>query len=413
MTSPFIGQPGEAMPRPGSGAPSGGGAPGVAVVVIDPDQTARSRLAMQLGQGVTPFASLNELAARLSGQPVVMVLGPSFSGGDELGAAEQLLTARREVGAIMVTTELTTDLLQRALRAGVKDVLQLPIDGGQLVDAVRKTAAGLQVVAAPPAAGPVVDDSGDVGRLVTVFSTKGGSGKSVIATNLAVTLAKRAKERGDKPVVLLDAHLQFGDCAVMLKLSPQHTVYNAVNSIDRLDAPLLQSLLVEHEPSGLLVLAAPLEPAYADQIGAEDIVRIVEVLRSFCSVVVVDTPAYFNDVVLALIEVSDDVLLVAGLDIPNIKNVKIGLQTLRLLGTPTDKLRLILNRADSKVRLDADEVEKTIGVKAEARIPSDVVVPQAVNKGAAVVLDAPKSGVAKAIEELADLFVPVGERKKR
>ena len=313
----------------------------------------------------------------------------------------------------MVTTELTTDLLQRALRAGVKDVLQLPIDGGQLVDAVRKTAAGLQVVAAPPAAGPVVDDSGDVGRLVTVFSTKGGSGKSVIATNLAVTLAKRAKERGDKPVVLLDAHLQFGDCAVMLKLSPQHTVYNAVNSIDRLDAPLLQSLLVEHEPSGLLVLAAPLEPAYADQIGAEDIVRIVEVLRSFCSVVVVDTPAYFNDVVLALIEVSDDVLLVAGLDIPNIKNVKIGLQTLRLLGTPTDKLRLILNRADSKVRLDADEVEKTIGVKAEARIPSDVVVPQAVNKGAAVVLDAPKSGVAKAIEELADLFVPVGERKKR
>ena len=178
----------------------------------------------------------------------------------------------------------------------------------------------------------------------------------------------------------------------MLKLSPQHTVYNAVNSIDRLDAPLLQSLLVEHEPSGLLVLAAPLEPAYADQIGAEDIVRIVEVLRSFCSVVVVDTPAYFNDVVLALIEVSDDVLLVAGLDIPNIKNVKIGLQTLRLLGTPTDKHRLILNRA---------------------RIPSDVVVPQAVNKGAAVVLDAPKSGVAKAIEELADLFVPVGERKKR
>ena len=213
--------------------------------------------------------------------------------------------------------------------------------------------------------------------------------------------------------MLLDAHLQFGDCAVMLKLSPQHTVYNAVNSIDRLDAPLLQSLLVEHEPSGLLLLAAPLEPAYADQIGAEDIVRIVEVLRSFCSVVVVDTPAYFNDVVLALIEVSDDVLLVAGLDIPNIKNVKIGLQTLRLLGTPTDKLRLILNRADSKVRLDADEVEKTIGVKAEARIPSEMVVPQAVNKGAAVVLDAPKSGVAKAIEELADLFVPVGERKKR
>lgn len=413
MTSPFIGQPGEAMPRPGSGAPSGGGAPGVAVVVIDPDQAARGRLAMQLGQGVTPFASLNELAARLSGQPVVMVLGPSFAQGNDLAAAEQLMTARREVGAIMVTDELTTDLLQRALRAGVKDVLQLPVDSGQLVDAVRRAAATLQVVAAPPATPAFVADDGETGRLVTVFSTKGGSGKSVIATNLAVTLARRAKAAGDKPVALLDAHLQFGDCAVMLKLSPQHTVYNAVNAVDRLDAALLQSLLVEHPQSGLLVLAAPLEPAYADQIGAEDIVRIVEVLRSFCSHVIVDTPAYFNDVVLALIEVSDDVLLVAGLDIPNIKNVKIGLQTLRLLGTPTDKLRLILNRADSKVKLDAAEVERTIGVKAEARIPSDVVVPQAVNKGAAVVLDAPKSGVAKAIEELADLFAPVGKPQKR
>lgn len=413
MTSPFIGQPGEAMPRPGSGAPSGGGAPGVAVVVIDSDQTARSRLVMQLGQGVTPFGSVNELAARLTGQPVVMVLGPSFATDSDLAVAEQLMAARREVGAIMVTTELTTDLLQRALRAGVKDVLPLPVDNGQLVDAVRRAAGTLTVVAAPPTRQVAIEDDGSVGRLVTVFSTKGGSGKSVIATNLAVTLARRAKAAGDKPVVLLDAHLQFGDCAVMLKLQPKHTVYNAVNSIDRLDAAMLQSLLVEHPQSGLLVLAAPLEPAYADQIGAEDIVRIVDVLRSFCSYVIVDTPAYFNDVVLALIEVSDDVLLVAGLDIPNIKNVKIGLQTLRLLGTPTDKLRLILNRADSKVKLDAAEVEKTIGVKAEARIPSDVVVPQAVNKGAAVVLDAPKSGVAKALEELADLFAPVGERKRR
>jgi len=409
-----MGQPGEAVPRPGSGAASGGGAPGVAVVVIDADQAARSRLAMQLGQGVTPFGSLNELASRLSGQPVVMVLGPSFASQSELASAEQLMTARREVGAIMVTTELTTDLLQRALRAGVKDVIQLPVDTGQLVDAVRRTAGSLQIVATPPTASVGVDDDGERARLITVFSTKGGSGKSVIATNLAVVLAKRAKAAGAKPVVLLDAHLQFGDCAVMLKLSPQHTVYNAVNNIDRLDAALLRDLLVEHQPSGLLVLAAPLEPAYADQIGAEDISRIVDVLRSFCSFVVVDTPAYFNDVVLALIEQSDDVLLVAGLDIPNIKNVKIGLQTLRLLGTPTEKLRLVLNRADSKVKLDAAEVERTIGVKAEAKIPSDVVVPQAVNKGAAVVLDAPKSGVAKAIEELADLFAPVSDgRKKR
>lgn len=409
MTSPYSGHPGESMPRPGAGSLSGGGVPQFAVAVVDNDQAARSRLAMQLGGGATPFGSINELAARLTGQAVVMVLGPSFA-GPELAAAEQLLHARREVAAIMVTTELTTDLLQRALRAGVKDVLQLPVETPALHEAVARAATTLSFAQAPVPSGPqYAEADGELGRVITVFSTKGGAGKSVVATNLAVVLSQRS----ERPVVLIDADLQFGDIAVMLKLSPQHTIVDAVSALDRLDAAFLQNLLVEHGPSGLLVMPAPLEPAFADQIGAAEMVRIVEILRSFCSYVVVDTPAYFNDVVLGLIEVSDDVLLVAGMDIPNIKNVKIGLQTLRLLNTPMEKLRLILNRANSKVKLDVGEVERTLGVTADALIPSDVVVPQAVNKGEAVVLNAPKSGVSRSLEELADLFLPVGDARKK
>jgi pilus assembly protein CpaE len=396
------------MPRPGNGPASGGGAPQVAVVVVDHDQAIRSRLAMQLGQGATPFASISDLTARLSGQPVVVVFGPSFANPVEITAADQLLSARREVGAIMVTNELTTDVLQRALRAGIKDVLQAPLDSAQLADAVQRVAATLTPGVAVPSS-PTFSESDEAGRVITVFSTKGGAGKSVIATNLAVLLAQRS----EKPVVIVDADLQFGDIAVMLKLSPQHTIVDAVSSLDRLDLALMQSLLVTHPPSGLLVLPAPLEPAFADQIGATEMVRIVELLRQFCSYVVVDTPAYFNDVVLGLIEVSDDVLLVAGMDIPNIKNVKIGLQTLRLLNTPMEKLKLVLNRANSKVKLDVGEVERTLGVQAEALIPSDVVVPQAVNKGEAVVLSAPRSGVAKSLEQLADLFEPADAKKKR
>jgi pilus assembly protein CpaE len=205
---------------------------------------------------------------------------------------------------------------------------------------------------------------------------------------------------------LVDADLQFGDIAVMLKLSPQHTVADAVNSLDRLDETLIQSLLVTHESSGLLILPAPLEPAFADQIGAPEMTQIIDLLRRFCSHVVVDTPAYFNDVVLGLIEMSDEVLLVAGMDIPNIKNVKIGLQTLRLLNTPMEKLRLILNRSNSKVMLDVGEVERNLQVTADSLIPSDIVVPQAVNRGVPVVQSAPRSGVTKAIEQLADLFAP-------
>jgi len=250
----------------------------------------------------------------------------------------------------------------------------------------------------------------DLGKVLTVFSTKGGAGKSVIAANLAVILAKRT----DKPVVLVDADLQFGDVAVMLKLAPQHTIVDAVASADRLDAGLLQNILVRHEPSGVYVLPAPLEPQFADQIAASEMVQIVEMLRTFAGTVVIDTPAHFNDVVLGLIEISDDVLLIAGMDIPNIKNVKIGLQTLRLLNVPTAKLHLVLNRANSKVKLDVGEVERTLQIKAESLIPSDISVPQSVNKGLPVVLDAPKSGVAKSIEQLATMFAPDdGGRRRR
>jgi pilus assembly protein CpaE len=405
VASPFSGLPGEGMPHPGGATVTGGGAPQVAVAVVDADQASRSRLAMQLGQGATPFPAINDLSARLNGQPVVVVLGPSFAGSPDLVAAEQLLAARREIGAVMVTEQFSTDILKEALRAGVKDVLEAPIDSRELAQAVAKVAATLTTQVGPtvPSGGPQLEADGELGRTITVFSTKGGAGKSVVATNLAVVLAKRA----EKPVVLVDADLQFGDIAVMLKLSPQHTIVDAVSALDRLDAGMLQNLLVEHKGSGLLVLPAPLEPAFADQIGAAEMVQIIEVLRQFCSFVVVDTPAYFNDVVLGLIEVSDDVLLVAGMDIPNIKNVKIGLQTLRLLNTPMEKIRLVLNRANSKVKLDVGEVERTLGVSAEALVPSDIVVPQAVNKGEPVVLAAPRSGVSKSLEELAGLFDPV------
>jgi pilus assembly protein CpaE len=190
-------------------------------------------------------------------------------------------------------------------------------------------------------------------------------------------------------------------------------VVDAVNSIARLDVPLLKSLLVRHEPSGVLVLPAPTEPAFADQVSAQDMLKIVDLLRQFCGFVVVDTPAHFNDVILTMLEGSDDIVLVAGMDIPNIKNVKIALQTLRLLGIPMAKLKLILNRANSKVKLDIGEVERTLQLKADILIPSDIVVPRSVNKGVPAVLDEPKSGVARSMEQLADLFAPVTAGRRR
>ncbi len=384
------------------------------VAVLDTDPALRSRLAMQLGERAEAVDSVDALEPVLRGGPAIVVLGPSCATATGLGELDGVL-ARPGVGAILITDELSTELLQTALRAGVKDVLAAPVDTDQLVAAVDRVADALGV-AVPSDLGLAGAEGGEaagraeLSKVITVFSTKGGSGKSVIAANLAVVLARRTA----KPVVLVDADLQFGDVAVMLKLAPQHTIVDAVGSADRLDPALLQQFLMRHEPSGLLILPAPLEPSFADQISAGEMVRIVELLRTFCAYVIIDTPAYFNEVVLGLIEESDEVLLIAGMDIPNIKNVKIGLQTLRLLNVPMSKLHLVLNRANSKVKLDVSEVERTLQIKAEALIPSDVVVPQSVNKGSPVVLDAPKSGVAKAIEQLATMFVTDdGGRRRR
>ncbi|HET9773225.1 MAG TPA: P-loop NTPase [Acidimicrobiia bacterium] len=391
-----------------------GGEEPFALAVVDPDPKLRTRLALQLGEDadVVTYSEVAALAEyQPPGRPLVVVFGPGLADGPGLAEIERFTRARPDAGAILVAAELSTNLLQQALRSGVRDVLGAPTEATSLIESVERVSRTLTMVPSLPAS---ADDAGPLGRVITVSSTKGGSGKSVVATNLATALARRSS----RPVVLVDADLQFGDVAVMMRLVTPHTLVDAVSAQGRLDAQYLQSLLVRHEPSGLLVLPAPLEPSFAERVTAADMTRIVEILRSFCAFVVIDTPAQFNDVVIALIEHSDDILMVAGLDIPNIKNTKLGLQTLRLLEVGEEKLTLVLNRADSKVQLDVSEVERTLALRAGSLVPSDVVVTQSVNKGVPVVLDSPRSGVAQAFELLAGRFLgdeaaPVAAKKSR
>ena len=387
--------------------PTGLGA--AAVMVVDADLAVRDYLAMQLGDDVAKVATLAEMEARMGMGPIVAVLGPSCITPADFALVEQWGRTHPEVGTILVTSELSTELLQTALRSGVRDVLSAPIDQMQLLETVTRIGESLHMPAAPGGGEPFTPDvaealaasEGDPGRIISVFSTKGGSGKSVMAVNLAVTLA----ENSDRPVVLIDGHLQFGDVSVMLKLAPHHTVADAVSQLDRMDPSMVSSLLSDHAESKLKVLPAPMEPSFADQITGEQMVKLINIVRQYAGFVVIDLPAFFNETVLSIIENSDEVVLVAGLDIPNIKNVKIGLSTLGLLNVPREKMHLVLNRADSKVKLDVGEVEKTLQVHAAARIPSDVVVPISVNKGHPVVLSSPRSGVTREINKLAERFL--------
>ncbi len=368
--------------------------------MVDPDPKLRARLALQLGDAsATTYADVSDAQHGLrAGRPAVVVFGPSLADPAGFAEIERLIRGRAELGGILVAAELSTALMQQALRVGVRDVLDSPTEPHLLIESAERVGRMLGSASGGPAA---IAGEWERGRVLTVLSPKGGAGKSVTATNLAVALAKRS----DRPVALVDADLQFGDVAVLLRLMVTHTVMDAVSASDRLDAQFLQSLLVRHEPSGLFVLPAPTEPSFAERVTGADMARIVDVLQSFCGYVVVDTPAALNDVVLTLVEHADDIVLVASMEIPCIKNVRLALQTLRLLSVPEDKLRLVLNRAGSDVKLDVAEVERTLGLKADCLVPSDVVVPQSVNKGTPVVLDAPRSGVARAFEALADRWL--------
>ena len=150
------------------------------------------------------------------------------------------------------------------------------------------------------------------------------------------------------------------------------------------------------------MLCAPVEPAAGERITAEEMVGIVRHAAQMFDFVVVDMPPHFDDVVLALLEEADEVLFIASLDIPSIKNLKVGIQTLDLLSLAGGKLHLVMNRANARVHLDVSDVERALGVPAEFRIPSDIAIPQAVNRGVPVVLDKPRSPAALALRGLAD-----------
>ena len=371
------------------------------VVVVEPDPRRRTLLVMMIGgKGARSFESVAELSAAVeTGTPTVAVFGPSLADDDGFAPVAELTDDHPEVGVVLVAEQLTTALLQKALRSGVRDAVVLTEnDASELFTAIGRVGTLMLAIKARPAGGaPQLAP----GKVIVCFSTKGGVGKSVLSTNLAVALAQRS----ERPVAIVDADLQFGDVAVLLGVTPERTVMDAAAAIHHDDPELMRALVMRHDPSGLLVLPAPVEPSTADQIRPEDMLAIIDSMRQFCGTIVIDMPPHFDDMVLALLEIADEVLLVASMDIPSIKNLKVGMQTLDLLALAGPKLRLVLNRANARVKLDVKEVEKALGLDAKFPIPSDIAVPQAVNRGVPVVLDNPRSPSARAFEDIATEFL--------
>jgi pilus assembly protein CpaE len=375
----------------------------VAISVVDSDEVVRFVLTermLEIGGQVTGYESLTAFSDQADPSlPGVVVFGPTEKPEEVISQIAGLIGFRPGCGAVMVVYELTAEVLQGALRAGVDDVVAVTAEDSELLDSVSRAAARVKVRRPSPIVPPPPPEPAHApqGRVISVFCSKGGTGKSVVAINVAVALAKRTIQ----PVVLVDADLQFGDVALMLQLAPVHTIAEAAQAGDRLDGTMLENLLLRHEPSGLLVLAAPTEPSSADRIGRADLARIINVLKERCAYIVVDTSANFAEITLAALEAADDILVLAGLDVMSLKSARVGLQTMRALDIPFSSVKFVLNRANTRVGLSEADAERAVQLKVDAALPSDILVAESVNRGVPVVISSPRSKFAKSIDELA------------
>ncbi|HXY42991.1 MAG TPA: AAA family ATPase, partial [Acidimicrobiales bacterium] len=349
----------------------------------------------------TMYESVSSLVQDASRHdPVVIVLGPSVSPQVLVEHLEPLLKVRADHGAVMVVHPLSPEMVRSAFRAGVDDVVTADGADTELLGAIMRSASRIRAHsedARPPAVTNAPLPPTSHRRVVTVFGTKGGVGKSVVAVNLAVALARQSAQ----PTVLVDANLQFGDAAIMLQLPPAHTITEVALAGDRLDGELLDGLLLRHEPSGLLLLAAPPNPEAADQIGRSNLANAITVLRERCVYVVIDTSPRIEESTLVALEAADDILLLTNLDVTSLKDARLALQTLQALGIQQTKVRLVLNRSNTQGGLTRADAGRSVRMKVTTALPSDPLVADSVNRGMPMVLSAPTSKFALTVDELA------------
>ncbi len=339
--------------------------------------------------------------------PEVIIIDPSVAPESAIAKAESLSVSNPEIAIIMAVDQLDSGVLRAAMQAGIKDIIESQSSDKQMLDSIQRAA---DISKRFKKSFGLKDDEQDEqppeeGKVITFFSTKGGVGKSVLSSNSAVALAQLTEKR----VAILDLDLQFGDIAIMFQLAPDHTTYDVIQMIGQLDEDMLEGFLSVHS-SGVKALLAPVRPQESDSITSSHIKQILALLRKSFDYIIIDTPPLFNDITLTALDESDLIYLIATMDMPSIKNIKLAIQTLKQLGYPSEIVKFVLNRADSKVWLEIDEIEKTLDIKATARIPSDRIIPRSVNKGVPVIIEQPKSAVAKSLMSLAEKTKDVKKR---
>ncbi len=300
---------------------------------------------------------------------------------------------------VLLCPTASNGYVSKAFDAGADDIVALPPNGDmeaartlsrQMMFAVEKAVARRK---------GAVGTAERIGTMICVLGLKGGSGKTLTAVNLAVSLA----DEGHR-VTIVDLDLQFGDVGLALGLRPQRTMYDLASSGGSLDSEKLEDFLAVHS-SGARALLAPARPDQAGMITSDFLRDIYALLLEINDFVIIDTPPSFTPQVIAAIDNASEICIVAMLDALSLKNSKLGLETLKRMGVETDDIRLVLNRADSHVGIGRDDVAAILDRQPDVLVPSDRSVTRSINSGAPISLDNRRSEAARAFHSLAAMFV--------
>jgi pilus assembly protein CpaE len=340
-------------------------------------------------------------------RPDVILMDINMPDMDGISATELIRQRNPASQIIILSVQGDPNYMRRAMLAGARDFLTKPPMADELISAVRRagdmarqerakvvqTTASVAAVAQPSMGAGLVD-----GRIIMVYSPKGGTGVTTIAVNLAITL-----NNDETRVVLVDGNLQFGDVAVFLNEQGKNTILDLAPRTDELDPEGVEGVMLKHAGSGLRVLAAPSKPEHADHVSSDQFAKLIKYLRQIYPYVVVDTSHMLNDITLAALDVCDVLVLVVTQDIPAVKNVRLFLDLMSTIGIQRERLCFIMNKYDKRISITPEKIGENLKQPIVSVIPFDerIVIPS-VNRGVPFMIDNKTQPIARTIFSLAE-----------
>jgi pilus assembly protein CpaE len=332
----------------------------------------------------------------------VLVAGPGAATQRGVGRIQSLRRQMPATSILLVFSERPKVSLQDIVRTGAVDLLVLPVDDETLGGAIQRALELVPAATAEPSGAGATRS--EYGTLFSVASVSGGSGKTFYATNFAYFLHRRTGAR----TCILDLDLQFGEVAVALRLRPRYTIADILDRDEGDDAELeryIDDYVALHD-TGIHVLAAPKDPVDADRVEASHVVRVLEAVRRRFDYVVVDTPPALTEIVMSALELSDEVHVLATLDVPSLRNLNVFLKTLEQLNVSSERFRLVLNKAERELGVDIDHVAKLLPTGLAMELPYAREVTKSLNLGTPVMALLPGAGISRTLETRWSALLP-------